>query len=90
MSKYNNLRLQLCDKIDLDLPYTAILAFLIFFHFKNFINLILDDAQECGVNYFKCKNNGRKCIIYAFPYNGKFDCDDDDEPDENNCEVMFQ
>ena len=85
MSKYNNLHLQLCDKIDLNLPSTAILAFLIFFHFKNFTNLILDDAQECGVNYFKCKNNGRKCIIYVYAF-----CDDDDEPDENNCEVMFQ
>ena len=61
------------------------------FHFKKLINIFLVDAQECGVNYFKCKKNG-KCILGAFRCDGEFDCDDDgdDKSDEDNCKGMIQ
>ena len=65
------------------------LAYLNFLYFKKLIHLFLVDAQECGVNYFKCKKNG-KCILGAFQCDGEFDCDDDDDKsDEENCKGMI-
>ena len=54
--------------------------------FDQFFFLV--NAEECGVNYFKCKKNG-KCILGAFHCDGEFDCYDDDKSDEESCEGIF-
>ena len=54
--------------------------------FDQFFFLV--NAEECGVNYFKCKKNG-KCVLGAFHCDGEFDCDDDDKSDEESCEGIF-